>query len=122
MSFTPKPLVLIVLDGWGYREDTQYNAIAAARKPTWDALWKQHPHTLIHASEAAVGLPSSQMGNSEVGHLNLGRPRGVPGIHAHQPRDQHRHFFTNKTLTDTIDLAVKTGRPCTSWGCCPVAT
>ncbi len=110
MSFTPKPLVLIILDGWGYRQDTQYNAIAAARKPTWDMLWKQYPHTLIHASEAAVGLPSSQMGNSEVGHLNLGAGRVVYQEYTRINRAiSTGTFFTNKTLTDTIDLALKTG-------------
>src|SRR3970040_1412184 len=77
MPYTARPLVLLILDGWGYRAETQYNAIAAARKPVWDRLWKQYPHTLIYASEAAVGLPSRQMGNSEVGHLNLGAGRVV---------------------------------------------
>ncbi|MDH5512005.1 MAG: 2,3-bisphosphoglycerate-independent phosphoglycerate mutase [Gammaproteobacteria bacterium] len=110
MSFIPKPLVLIILDGWGYRQDTRYNAIAAARKPTWDMLWKQHPHALIHASEAAVGLPSSQMGNSEVGHLNLGAGRVVYQEYTRINRAiSTGTFFTNKTLTDTIDLALKTG-------------
>ena len=110
MPFTPKPLVLIILDGWGYRQDTQYNAIAAARKPTWDMLWKQYPHTLIHASEAAVGLPSSQMGNSEVGHLNLGAGRVVYQEYTRINRAiSTGTFFTNKTLTDAIDLALKTG-------------
>src|SRR3972149_3050481 len=110
MSFTPKPLVLIILDGWGYRQDTQYNAIAPARKPTWDMLWKQYPHTLIHASEAAVGLPSSQMGNSEVGHLNIGAGRVVYQEYTRINRAiSTGTFFTNKTLTDAIDLALKTG-------------
>ena len=110
MSFTPKPLVLIILDGWGYRQDTQYNAIAAARKPVWDRLWNQYPHTLIHASEAAVGLPSSQMGNSEVGHLNLGAGRVVYQEYTRINRAiSTGTFFTNKTLTDAIDLALKTG-------------
>src|SRR3989344_1274661 len=110
MSFTPKPLVLIILDGWGYRQDTQYNAIAAARKPTWDMLWKQYPHTLIHASEAAVGLPSSQIGNSEVGHLNIGAGRVVYQEYTRINRAiSTGTFFTNKTLTDAIDLALKTG-------------
>jgi 2,3-bisphosphoglycerate-independent phosphoglycerate mutase len=110
MPFIPKPLVLIILDGWGYRQDTQYNAIAAARKPVWDMLWNQYPHTLIHASEAAVGLPSSQMGNSEVGHLNLGAGRVVYQEYTRINRAiSTGTFFTNKTLTDTIDLAVKTG-------------
>ncbi len=111
MSSTPKPLVLIILDGWGYRQDTQYNAIAAARKPTWDKLWKQYPHTLIHASEAAVGLPSSQMGNSEVGHLNLGAGRVVYQEYTRINRAiSTGTFFTNKTLTDAIDLAIKNGK------------
>jgi len=111
MSFIPKPLVLIILDGWGYRQETRHNAIAAARKPTWDRFWKQYPHTLIHASEAAVGLPSSQMGNSEVGHLNLGAGRVVYQEYTRINRAiSTGTFFTNKTLTDTIDLAVKTGK------------
>ena len=111
MSFTHKPLVLIVLDGWGYREEAQYNAIAAAHKPTWDKLWKQYPHTLMQASEAAVGLPSSQMGNSEVGHLNLGAGRVVYQEYTRINRAiSTGTFFTNKTLTDAIDLAVKTGK------------
>ncbi|MDO8704968.1 MAG: 2,3-bisphosphoglycerate-independent phosphoglycerate mutase [Sulfuricaulis sp.] len=108
MAFTPKPLVLIILDGWGYRQDTQYNAIAAARKPVWDRLWKQYPHTLIQASEAAVGLPASQMGNSEVGHLNLGAGRVVYQEYTRINRAiSTGTFFTNKTLTDAIDLALK---------------
>jgi 2,3-bisphosphoglycerate-independent phosphoglycerate mutase len=111
MSFTPKPLVLIILDGWGHRLETQYNAIAAARKPAWDKLWKRYPHTLIHASEAAVGLPSSQMGNSEVGHLNLGAGRVVYQEYTRINRAiSTGTFFTNKTLTDAIDLARKNDR------------
>lgn len=111
MSFIPKPLVLIILDGWGYRQETRHNAIAAARKPTWDRFWKQYPHTLIQASEAAVGLPSSQMGNSEVGHLNLGAGRVVYQEYTRINRAiSTGTFFTNKTLTDTIDLAIKTGK------------
>jgi len=111
MSFTPKPLVLLILDGWGYRQDSQYNAIAAARKPTWDAIWSKYPHTLIHASEAAVGLPSNQMGNSEVGHLNLGAGRVVYQEYTRINRAiSTGTFFTNKTLTDAIDLALKNGK------------
>ncbi len=111
MSYIPKPLVLLVLDGWGHRQDTRYNAIAAARKPVWDMLWKRYPHTLIHASEAAVGLPSSQMGNSEVGHLNLGAGRVVYQEYTRINRAiSTGTFFTNKTLTDAIDLALKTGK------------
>lgn len=71
------PVCLLILDGFGYREETSDNAIALARKPNLDALWKAYPHTLINASEHYVGLPDGQMGNSEVGHLNIGAGRVV---------------------------------------------
>ncbi len=67
-----KPLVLVVLDGWGHREDVEHNAIAEARTPFFDSLWKTFPHSLLNASEESVGLPSGQMGNSEVGHMTIG--------------------------------------------------
>jgi len=73
----PKPLVLTILDGWGYRADPSGNAIAQAKKPTYDALLREFPNTLIHTSGKAVGLPEGQMGNSEVGHLNIGAGRVV---------------------------------------------
>ncbi len=73
----PKPLVLIILDGWGYRAETKANAIALARKPVYDRLLRQYPNTLIHTSGPFVGLPEGQMGNSEVGHLNIGAGRIV---------------------------------------------
>lgn len=111
MSATPKPLMLIVMDGWGYRENPEHNAIAKARKPTWDHFWRNYPHTLIHASEAAVGLPSNQMGNSEVGHLNLGAGRVVYQEYTRINRAiSSGTFFSNKTLTDAVDLAVSTGK------------
>jgi len=68
---------LIILDGWGYSESADSNAIMAANTPTWDMLWQTYPHTLISASGTDVGLPDQQMGNSEVGHLNLGSGRVV---------------------------------------------
>jgi len=99
------------MDGWGYRENPEHNAIAQAKKPTWDYFWKTFPHTLIHASEAAVGLPSSQMGNSEVGHLNLGAGRVVYQEYTRINRAiSAGSFFSNKTLTDAVDLAVSTGK------------
>jgi 2,3-bisphosphoglycerate-independent phosphoglycerate mutase len=73
----PKPLVLVILDGWGYRAETKANAIALARKPTYDRLIREYPNTLIHTSGPYVGLPEGQMGNSEVGHLNIGAGRIV---------------------------------------------
>jgi 2,3-bisphosphoglycerate-independent phosphoglycerate mutase len=72
-----RPVVLVILDGFGCREATKDNAIAQARKPNWDALLATCPHTAIDASELAVGLPRGQMGNSEVGHLNIGAGRVV---------------------------------------------
>lgn len=77
MAKRPKPLVLTVLDGWGYRAETKGNAIALARKPTYDELLRKFPNTLIQTSGPAVGLPNGQMGNSEVGHLNIGAGRIV---------------------------------------------
>ncbi|WP_199246950.1 2,3-bisphosphoglycerate-independent phosphoglycerate mutase [[Phormidium] sp. ETS-05] len=71
------PVVLVILDGWGYRESTDGNAIAAAKTPVMDSLWAAYPRTLIHTSGKAVGLPAGQMGNSEVGHLNIGAGRVV---------------------------------------------
>lgn len=71
------PVILIILDGFGYREDTKVNAIALAKTPNLDKLYAQYPHTLINASEHYVGLPDGQMGNSEVGHLNIGAGRIV---------------------------------------------
>uniref|UniRef100_E6QHS4 phosphoglycerate mutase (2,3-diphosphoglycerate-independent) n=1 Tax=mine drainage metagenome TaxID=410659 RepID=E6QHS4_9ZZZZ len=72
-----RPLVLTILDGWGYSARTENNAIALARKPTYDKLLAEYPNTLIRASEHFVGLPDGQMGNSEVGHLNIGAGRVV---------------------------------------------
>ncbi len=72
-----RPLVLTILDGWGYRAESQNNAIALARKPSYDKLLREFPNTLIRASEHFVGLPDGQMGNSEVGHLNIGAGRIV---------------------------------------------
>jgi 2,3-bisphosphoglycerate-independent phosphoglycerate mutase len=71
-------VVLMVLDGWGYRPEREGNAIELASTPTWHRLWRSYPRTLLDASGLAVGLPEGQMGNSEVGHLNLGAGRVVP--------------------------------------------
>jgi 2,3-bisphosphoglycerate-independent phosphoglycerate mutase len=75
MHGSRKPLVLTILDGWGYSAVTEGNAIAAARKPTYDSLLREYPNTLVHTSGRYVGLPEGQMGNSEVGHLNIGAGR-----------------------------------------------
>src|ERR1700676_3712158 len=73
----PKPLILIILDGWGYRAEPKANAIALARKPVYDRLLREYPNTLIQTSGPYVGLPDGQMGNSEAGHLNIGAGRIV---------------------------------------------
>jgi 2,3-bisphosphoglycerate-independent phosphoglycerate mutase len=74
---TGRPLVLTILDGWGYSPTVEGNAIAAARKPIYDKLLREFPNTLVHTSGPAVGLPEGQMGNSEVGHLNIGAGRVI---------------------------------------------
>lgn len=78
MSNRTAPVALIVLDGWGYRPDPENNAIELGHTPVWHGLWDSAPRTLLEASGLAVGLPEGQMGNSEVGHLNLGAGRVVP--------------------------------------------
>lgn len=108
MSKTPKPMALVILDGWGYSETPSHNAIFAARTPVWDKLWKQYPHTLIKASGAEVGLPASQMGNSEVGHLNIGSGRVVYQEYTRVSRAiRTGSFFTNCTLTEAIEQALQ---------------
>src|SRR5262252_8779637 len=72
-----RPVMLVVLDGWGWREEAADNAIRQARTPTFDRLWASCPHAFLHTSGEDVGLPSGQMGNSEVGHLNIGAGRLV---------------------------------------------
>ena len=104
-------MVLIVLDGWGHSDRSEHNAIQAAHTPVWDHLWNDYPHTLIRASGAEVGLPAGQMGNSEVGHLNLGAGRVVYQEFTRVSRSiKTGSFFTNKTLTDAVDLACENGR------------
>ncbi|MFA6179949.1 MAG: 2,3-bisphosphoglycerate-independent phosphoglycerate mutase [Candidatus Methylopumilus sp.] len=100
------PVILLILDGFGYREDISDNAIAQAQKPNWDRLWQQYPHTLINASEGFVGLPAGQMGNSEVGHLNIGAGRVV-----FQEFERINNaiatgtFFENPTLVEAVQTA-----------------
>src|SRR5690349_9569110 len=68
----PRPIVLVIMDGWGVAPPSEYNAISLANTPNIDRLWEQYPHTTLNASEHFVGLPEGQMGNSEVGHQNMG--------------------------------------------------
>ena len=73
----PRPVMLVILDGWGWREDRADNAVRQARTPGFDALWSACPHAFLRTSGSDVGLPDGQMGNSEVGHLNIGAGRVV---------------------------------------------
>jgi 2,3-bisphosphoglycerate-independent phosphoglycerate mutase len=107
----PKPLVLIILDGWGYRAETDANAIALARKPTYERLLREYPNTLIHTSGPYVGLPEGQMGNSEVGHLNIGAGRIVHmDITRIDLMIQNGEFFSNPVLLDAMKRARDGGR------------
>src|SRR3954447_1645107 len=74
---THRPVMLVVLDGWGWREEKTDNAVLQARTPTFDRIWTNCPHSLLRTSGKDVGLPTGQMGNSEVGHLNIGGGRVV---------------------------------------------
>src|SRR3569623_1807928 len=106
-----KPVVLLVLDGWGYSDQPEHNAILNARIPTWDHLWRDPPHLLIRCSGTDVGLPADQMGNSEVGHLILGAGRVVYQEFTRICRAiKSGSFFTNHTLTDAVDAAVSRGK------------
>ncbi|GAC1480579.1 MAG: 2,3-bisphosphoglycerate-independent phosphoglycerate mutase [Gemmatimonadaceae bacterium] len=105
-----KPVVLVVLDGWGYRASSEGNAIALSATPTWDALWGRHARTILSASGRAVGLPEGQMGNSEVGHLNLGAGRVVMQDLVRIGQSiEDRSFFQNPALLAACHAAVHSG-------------
>ncbi len=113
-----KPLILTILDGWGFSPATEGNAIAAARKPTYDMLLRDFPNTLVHTSGPYVGLPEGQMGNSEVGHLNIGAGRIV---HMDVTRIDLMiatgEFYSNPLLLDLMHYA-RAGRRLHLMGLC----
>lgn len=103
-----KPVILIVLDGWGINMTREGNAVAAARAPIYDSLLKDHPHTQLYASGEHVGLPEGQMGNSEVGHLNLGAGRIVyQDITRITKSIRDGDFFSNPALVGAMATAKK---------------
>ncbi len=100
------PVLLLILDGFGYREEADFNAIAQARKPNWDRLWREYPHTLIKTSALDVGLPHGQMGNSEVGHLNIGAGRVVyQDLTKVDLAIENGSFFSNPALVQAVQAA-----------------
>lgn len=105
-----KPFVLLILDGWGYRQETDYNAIAQAKTPHWDEMWEQCPHSLLSGSGEDVGLPTKQMGNSEVGHTCLGAGRVIYQdlVKINKAIDDGT-FYQNKTLQKSLKAAAKKG-------------
>ena len=111
MPSTKHPLVLTILDGWGFRAETANNAIALARKPTYDKLLREIPNTLIRASEHFVGLPDGQMGNSEVGHLNIGAGRIVQmDITRIDAQIASGEFQKNPAIVQAMQRAREAGR------------
>jgi 2,3-bisphosphoglycerate-independent phosphoglycerate mutase len=106
-----RPIALIVLDGWGYRRETEGNAIALANTPTWDAIWRHPVRTLLEASGTRVGLPQGQMGNSEVGHLNLGAGRVVmQDLVRISTAISDESFFRNEALVSAARTARENDR------------
>ncbi len=104
-----KSAILLILDGFGYSETSQSNAIEKADAPVWHRLWNNYPHTLIKTSGMAVGLPEGQMGNSEVGHMNLGAGRTVyQSLTRVTKAIADGDFFENEKLTAVVDKAVST--------------
>ena len=105
------PYILIILDGWGHRDESDANAIHLATSPVWDRLWRDNPHCLISCSGPDVGLPPGQMGNSEVGHMNLGTGRIIPQDFT---RINHAiesgEFFINPVLAQTMQALAKSGK------------
>jgi 2,3-bisphosphoglycerate-independent phosphoglycerate mutase len=111
MTAIRKPTALIILDGWGHRDPAEDNAISNANTPFLDHIWQNQPKTLIHTSGMSVGLPQGQMGNSEVGHMNLGAGRVVYQSLTKIDKDvKDGTFQKNPVLCSAIDKAVASGR------------
>ncbi len=108
MSNRPKPLLLLILDGFGCREETDYNAIANANTPCWDRLKASSPMTKLDCSGDVVGLPDQQMGNSEVGHLHIGAGRLLrQELSRVNQAILDGDFFENPVLCEAVDQAIK---------------
>src|SRR5260221_4868777 len=106
-----RPLVLIIPDGWGYAPPSKANTISLAQKPNYDRLLTEYPNTLIHTSGRFVGLPQGQIGNSGVGHLNIGAGRNVyMGITKIDLMIEKGNIFSNPVLLEAMKNARSGGR------------
>ena len=106
-----KPFALIIMDGWGDNPVKEFNAVSAAKTPVLDALTEKYAHADIQASGIYVGLPDGQMGNSEVGHTNIGAGRVVYQELTRIGKSiTDGDFFTNKALCEAVDKAVANGK------------
>jgi len=106
-----KKTVLVIIDGWGYRKEKEYNAIAQALTPFYNKILGEYPNTLIQASESFVGLPDGVMGNSEVGHMNIGAGRRVVQDQVRINESiENETFFSNDILLQACSIAKKNGK------------
>lgn len=111
MQIKHRPIILIIMDGWGYSESTTYNAVHSANKPAWDDFWSIYPHMLLRCSGTDVGLPDGQMGNSEVGHMHMGAGRVIEQDFTRiKNAIEDGSFFENETLIKTFDQLKKDGK------------
>ena len=102
----PRPFVLTIMYGWGHNPNPENNAVRMARKPNFDRLWRDYPHTLIRTDGPFVGLPEGQMGNSEVGHLNIGAGRLVKmDVTRIDELIESGAFFSHQVLLNAMEHA-----------------
>lgn len=111
MHVKHRPVILLILDGWGYSESTTYNAIHSANKPAWDDFWSIYPHMLLRCAGSDVGLPDGQMGNSEVGHMHMGAGRIIEQDFTRISNAiEDESFFETPLLLDTFDKLKTSGK------------
>lgn len=104
MTKKKQPFILLILDGFGYSKEQEYNAIALANTPNWDNIWQNNPHTLLNCSGSRVGLPEGQIGNSEVGHMNIGAGRVIyQDLSRIDNEINNGEFYNNQVLTHVLD-------------------
>lgn len=111
MQIKHRPVILLILDGWGYSDSTTYNAVHSANKPAWDDFWSIYPNMLLKCSGPNVGLPEGQMGNSEVGHMHMGAGRIIKqDFTSITDAIEDRSFFDNELLVESFDKLKESGK------------